>query len=377
MHRILTLIPALGLATILLPQSALADECRLLSGPERIDYGTLDRSRLSPQQPSLALPRQTTQVSLSCNSPTDLSLFFKAQALDSERWQLGANGQYRIQASLAMVDGEPVELGLLSHVGATPGPAAAQLDWRPQHGVVPLKAGVPLRGRTLSLTLSVDSELSAVAFQVRDMIQSATSAQLYAPGADVSANLSMDWAIMPAACTPLLSNNGEVNYGKISAQSLQADKPTSLPSKHLTLSINCDSPARFALRMLDNRDGTALLDSPLSYGLGRDTASNSIGFFEVMLDPNQVSADSLPAIYLTHSSSDGAHWDSASIQGNGIPSKALMAFTNEDASTKGPVPIRNLSTSIEIKPVIAPTRDLDLRQEIELDGSATIEIVYL
>ncbi|MNJ42116.1 hypothetical protein D3C77_370680 [compost metagenome] len=129
--------------------------------------------------------------------------------------------------------------------------------------------------------------------------------------------------------------------------------------------------------MHDNRDGTALVNSMVFYGLGLDAASNRIGLFEVVFDPRLISADQVPAAYLTYSTGGGTYWSNASAQSNSITSKTLLAFTDEDNTTKGPVPFRNLSTSIEIKPVIAPTLDLDLRQDISLDGSATLEIVYL
>ncbi|MCW2267541.1 DUF1120 domain-containing protein [Pseudomonas sp. JUb96] len=371
------LILALACAGALPLLAANADECRLLSSPEQIDYGTLDRSRLTPQQPALALPEKTTQIHLSCTHPVDLSLFFKAEFLDSERWRLTDKGHLRIKAGNAVVDGEPVELGLLSHPGAAPGPAAASLDWRPQHGMTPVRAGQTLRGRSLSLTLTLEGELSASAFQVHGMIQSTASGQLQAPASGATSNLDLHWQIQPAACTPQLSNNGVVDYGKISAQSLQPDKRTRLPSRHLNLTISCDSPARYALLMHDNRDGTALVNSMVFYGLGLDAASNRIGLFEVVFDPRLISADQVPAAYLTYSTGGGTYWSNASAQSNSITSKTLLAFTDEDNTTKGPVPFRNLSTSIEIKPVIAPTLDLDLRQDISLDGSATLEIVYL
>lgn len=375
MKRLLTL--ALAFASALPPLAAYAEECRLQSSPGHIDYGTLDRSRLSPQDSSLPLPGKTAQVTLSCTQPVDLGLFFKAEFLDNERWRLTDNGHLRIKASNAVVDGESVELGLLSHIGATPGPAAASLEWRPQHGVAPVRAGQAVRGRSLGLTLTLEGELSASAFQVRDMIQSAVNGQLQAPASGATSNLDLHWQIQPAACIPQLSNNGVVDYGKIAAQSLQADRRTRLPSRHLNLTINCDSPARYALLMHDNRDGTALVNSMVFYGLGLDAASNRIGLFEVVFDPKLISADHMPAVYLTYSTGGGTYWSNASDKSNSITSKTLLAFTDEDNTTKGPVPFRNLNTSIEIKPVIAPTLDLDLRQDILLDGSATIEIVYL
>ena len=46
-------------------------------------------------------------------------------------------------------------------------------------------------------------------------------------------------------------------------------------------------------------------------------------------------------------------------------------------TAKGPVAIRNLNATVNILPVIAPTNELDNRQDIQLDGSGTLEIIYL
>ena len=39
--------------------------------------------------------------------------------------------------------------------------------------------------------------------------------------------------------------------------------------------------------------------------------------------------------------------------------------------------IQNLSTTVTVDAVIAPTHSLDLSSAIELDGAGTIEIIYL
>jgi type 1 fimbria pilin len=78
-----------------------------------------------------------------------------------------------------------------------------------------------------------------------------------------SVDLSVNGVITPTACTPLLSSNGVIDYGKISQQDLNVDKGTRLPVKQLQVSIGCNAASRFALRMRDNRDGTATVNSEI------------------------------------------------------------------------------------------------------------------
>ena len=54
-----------------------------------------------------------------------------------------------------------------------------------------------------------------------------------------------------------------------------------------------------------------------------------------------------------------------------------MGFTDLAGSTSGPVAIQNLSAAVTVEAVIAPTESLDLSNAVNLDGSGTIEIVYL
>ena len=86
-------------------------------------------------------------------------------------------------------------------------------------------------------------------------------------------DLSVTGRITPTACTPLLSSGGLIDYGKISQQDLNLERGTRLPIKQLQVSIGCNAPSRFALRMRDNRDGTATVNSEIYYGLGRTTAA--------------------------------------------------------------------------------------------------------
>jgi hypothetical protein len=56
----------------------------------------------------------------------------------------------------------------------------------------------------------------------------------------------------------------------------------------------------------------------------------------------------------------------------------VYAFDLSSAgSSSQPVPITSASTGLEVLPIIQPEDTLDTSSEITLDGSATIELVYL
>ena len=123
-----------------------------------------------------------------------------------------------------------------------------------------------------------------------------------------SVELSVDGLITPMACTPTLSAAGLVDFGKISQQDLNLTTGTRLPLKSLNLTVTCNGAARYALRMRDNRDGTAHVNSEIYYGLGLDGSGNKVGVYSVKFDPKQTVADAVPYLYGTESTTLPAGW---------------------------------------------------------------------
>ena len=191
------------------------------------------------------------------------------------------------------------------------------------------------------------------------------------------ADLSVRGLLTPTACTPLLSSNGLIDYGKISQNDLNLDRGTRLPIRYLDLSVNCNGNARFALRMRDNRDGTANVNSEIFYGLGLDKSGNKIGLYSLSFDPTQTQADPLPQVYGTESTTGGIAWRSANSNPIDIGARSYLGFTAQAGSTAGPAAIQFLSSRVKIETIIAAKQNLDLSGEIPLDGSSTLEVLYL
>ncbi|MDF9774965.1 DUF1120 domain-containing protein [Pseudomonas baetica] len=189
--------------------------------------------------------------------------------------------------------------------------------------------------------------------------------------------LSVNGTITPVACSPTFSNNGLVDYGKISRQELNVDKRTQLRDESLDLNISCTAPARFALIMRDNREGSAIVNSEIYYGLKFDRSGNRIGLYSLHFDPARTVVDALAQVYRTDSTTGGRAWSSSSSSPIPIGAKSYLGFTDVAASTAGPVAIQNLSSRVTLVTVIAPTSTLDLTDDATLDGSATLEVVYL
>lgn len=190
-------------------------------------------------------------------------------------------------------------------------------------------------------------------------------------------DLGVKGRIVPTACTPWLSSSGTIDYGKISQQDLNVEERTRLPAKHLRFTLGCGGPSRFALRMRDNREGSALVSSEIFYGLGFDNNGTSLGVYSLSFDPTQTVADALTTVYGTESTTGGVAWRTANLNPIAIGAKSYLGFTDTAGSTAGPVAIENLRSTIKIDTVINARKYLDLSTDTLLDGSATLEVVYL
>lgn len=189
-----------------------------------------------------------------------------------------------------------------------------------------------------------------------------------------SIELTVKGVITPSACTPTLSSNGKVDHGKLSAKDLNPTAPTRLPSARLQLNVNCGAARTlFALRGIDNRLGSSMDgQGPGGYGLGLINNLQKIGIFWISLrNPvaDEVAVEPIESL-------DGVSW--SAIDDVAWMSEKLAGFG--DGSTgqnRKPIPIQNVDTELWVDTVIAAADNLDLGNEVEIDGSATIEVKYL
>ncbi|MEJ5058752.1 MULTISPECIES: DUF1120 domain-containing protein [unclassified Pseudomonas] len=374
---LLSTLGALTLSTLTPQAWALADECLLTLSQPVLDYGLMNRAIRTDALPERDLGERRLSLNLTCQQPADLSIFYRALAATAERFHFAERGSYAVRVGDAVVDGQSVELGFISRVGQAPEASASSLLWRPEQGIVPVRGGVAIEGSHFSAQLELTAWAQEQALKVRDAVTWETTGVFDAVAAGRSKEIVLRASFAPAACKPELSNGGRVDFGPMSKSELNADNGTQLPPKGLTLRIGCDAPTHFALVMHDNRAGSATVNSEIYYGLSRDNSSNKIGLYSLNVDPADASADHFARLYRTDSTTGGVAWSTAS--SNPIPfgQKSYLGFTDSAGSTAGPVAIQNLTTGVSVEAVIAPTSSLDLSSAIELDGSGTIEIIYL
>ncbi|AQT92737.1 MULTISPECIES: DUF1120 domain-containing protein [Pseudomonas] len=183
-----------------------------------------------------------------------------------------------------------------------------------------------------------------------------------------SVDLAVKGLITPSSCTPTLSNGGAVDYGKISAKDLNADRKTFLPMQTLQLTVTCDAATLMAIEGKDNRAGSDYENDQMEYGLGLINGTEKLGGMTLGLR-NPV-ADGVAARTII-SYDSGNTW---------APDYMFMDDTLlsvADASTVAPMPVQMFNADLQINPFIAPTNQLTLTNEAAIDGSVTLTVKYL
>ncbi|HDT0776050.1 TPA: DUF1120 domain-containing protein [Klebsiella aerogenes] len=205
-----------------------------------------------------------------------------------------------------------------------------------------------------------------------------------------SFNINVTGVISPAACEANITGGETIDYGTIHVSKLSADAVTVLPGKQTAFSITCDAPAKVGFRTVDNRAGSKMLiselvtmDSGVKWalnnlnGLGLDGKGNRIGGWSSGL--SQLTSDTISVPDVIYSD-NGANWAKSISTGQ---SRYVPLFSNarvysmSTPETLTPAAFTTLTGMLDVQAVINPASTLDLSQPVTLDGSVTVEMVYL
>ncbi len=198
-----------------------------------------------------------------------------------------------------------------------------------------------------------------------------------------SFDIKISGKVKPGACTPVLVGGGIFDYGNIGSAELSPTSHTLLKTMSDTLTITCDAAARVALKVVDNRAGTGAFSGNIAFfglsvppimhhGLGTASSKN-IGAYAYRFTPGSFQADGV-AVDSIYSSTSGSTWGSS----NGLANPSdtsLESWSKKGQST--PVAAKVFTGKLEVQAAIDKTTNLDMSQEIDLDGLATVSLVYL
>ncbi|WP_421555793.1 DUF1120 domain-containing protein [Pseudomonas kitaguniensis] len=188
-----------------------------------------------------------------------------------------------------------------------------------------------------------------------------------------SQDLTITGSITPSACTTLITSGGIVDYGKISAQDLHPTAVTPLPEASVQVSVTCLAPTLMALKSADNRPGTAAdqMGSVSMFGLGLAGGNEKIGWYTLTMA--DVIANDLPTTPIE--TVDGVVWLDAF---NSVWQPGWMrTATDPSIPTPAPLALTTFKADVVVAATITNKKNLPITEEIKIDGSATLDLIYL
>lgn len=191
----------------------------------------------------------------------------------------------------------------------------------------------------------------------------------------VDTTLTLSGQILPVACTLDFDANGVYDFGDRYASALAVTGVTAIQAINQNYSVTCSGPTRIAFKMTDNRSATSVVPANVSgFGLGQDQAGNNIGYSQYNWGNVAPIIDGSQASYI-YSADTGSTWGPSSNTSRLSPFGLYHSFAA--TSTFDPFALTTLTGTIQALPIINDKSTLDLTRVVNLDGSATMEIIYL
>jgi len=195
-----------------------------------------------------------------------------------------------------------------------------------------------------------------------------------------STEMKVTGEISEGACNVTAQNNGLIDFGDILNASILAGTVFKLAGTPFTIDISCSEPTNVGYRIVDNRAESASPVAEPNLGIGFDKSGNKIGYLNLqqtdyaLLDGNVAGGGTPAAHMLTRNA--GVTW------GNFLKDSSLRpieyySFNLVRASPLVPGPISTAVLTFTPHLNISPRETLDMTDEINIDGSVTLELLYL
>ena len=207
-----------------------------------------------------------------------------------------------------------------------------------------------------------------------------------------TAVLQVKGKLMTSSCTPTLTNGGLVDYGNIKVGDLDDSYPNDLGVKDITLTVNCSAPTRVAISITDDRQSSvsdavlvlvpligvsAQNDEFTKYGLGKTSNGVNIGAWTPFINRATALADSASATLIYDMPNATGLWSPLELEMGDyqdIPTNSLVTLGD---SNNIPLAFTSATFPMKTSVVIDDTTTLALTDDTNIDGQATISLVYI
>ncbi|MEK7892635.1 DUF1120 domain-containing protein [Burkholderia contaminans] len=198
-------------------------------------------------------------------------------------------------------------------------------------------------------------------------VLSALVGGLSSAGVTLAADVSVNGQIQPnGVCSMTLGSGGVIDLGTLSRKD-HFPHPSYGTSRSIKLTLNCQQPTKVGVNVIDNRKGTASEDDPWYFGLGNP----AIGHYTIATYDAQIDGREGIEIWRRNGSTT---WYGKEIHYLWASNGKTLSWDVIGPQIE-PVAFKTLTTTVEI--VFRPKYDSVFLDEHKLDGSATLELVYL
>ncbi len=202
-------------------------------------------------------------------------------------------------------------------------------------------------------------------------------ALLNAPVALAGTDLNVKGRITVGACALTMLDGGMFDFGKTSHSAANGTDV----GRTAKLAVDCTSPTKFAFRLIDNRaDMAAGSGNDTDFGLaGPDGKAAGYYQISVLIAHDVLSDHERPpgnsTLWLLKRL-PGSWWTSATIGPYfSLTPNAMYGFTSARAPSPSPDALVRMRLTLLTTLSLAP--DIDRGKDLELNGSATVELHYL
>ena len=208
------------------------------------------------------------------------------------------------------------------------------------------------------------------------LLSTLTTALLAAFGAHAgeTTELKVKGVIRPASCVPsFAAGNSSVDYGVIASNALKTGQNYVLPVKPISMTVTCDGPTRIVFKTTDNRASSriaGLISVGDNYNYGLGTANDKkIGGYTIAFAPNStVDGAVMPHTLFKDPAKLNFGRGAQNISHDGV-----LFGVGDNVVASGSI----WNINFNISGALNKPENLTLTGDVTLDGSATIEVVYL
>lgn len=212
-----------------------------------------------------------------------------------------------------------------------------------------------------------------------------------------TADMSIHGVLSLSSCTPTVTSPA-LDYGKITEGELSSAGETQLGSKEFNVMIGCPSVRKVGFTVTDNQHDSVVMipvtnqgstfysvgDDREYFGLGDTATGQHIGAYTLKVSSSAV-VDGKTSSYVGVSDDHGDSYHLASPGTRGQGFAAIRSDGNDiftilslsKSKDSEPQAFKSSTFTLSVGAAIQSTENISLTDDAQLDGSATLSLVYL